>query len=180
MASYIKTLKDERENIIYPQTLASAVVTTGGSDAQAVLDSCVKAVDLTSMPALTPAVTTALIADNAVTNSKVDWSTLPQSSSTNSSYVKIGNILIQYGQIQGLVGTSDFTISFPQSFANTNYTVTVTAQYQETGQSFWWGFICSKAALSCKVRGGYKAINSSGGGGNTNSYCNWIAIGEAA
>lgn len=70
--SYIKTLKDERENIIYPQTLASAVVTTGGSDAQTVLDGCVKAVDLTSMPELTPTVTTGVIANGAVTYEKID------------------------------------------------------------------------------------------------------------
>ena len=72
MASYIKTLKDERENIIYPQTLASAVVTTGGTDAQTILDGCIKAVDLTSMPSFTPPVTTNMIADEAVTEAKID------------------------------------------------------------------------------------------------------------
>ena len=72
MASYIKTLKDERENIIYPQTLASAVVTTGGSDAQTILDGCIKAVDLSSLPSFTPVVSTNMIADGAVTAAKLD------------------------------------------------------------------------------------------------------------
>lgn len=37
MASYIKTLKDERENTVYPQTLASAVITTGGTDIESAI-----------------------------------------------------------------------------------------------------------------------------------------------
>lgn len=39
MASYVKTLKDERENTIYPQTLASAVITTGGTDIESAIAS---------------------------------------------------------------------------------------------------------------------------------------------
>lgn len=87
MASYIKTLKDERENIIYPQTLASAVVTTGGSDAQSVLDSCVKAVDLSSLPSFDPVVSTNMIADNAVTPAKMSTSTYSTSEQVVGTWI---------------------------------------------------------------------------------------------
>lgn len=87
MASYIKILKDERENIIYPQTLASAVVTTGGSDAQTILDGCIKAVDLTSMPSFTPPVTTNMIANNAVTPAKMSTSTYSTSEQVVGTWI---------------------------------------------------------------------------------------------
>ena len=39
MASYIKTLKEDNGDIVYPQTLASAVITTGGTDIETAIAS---------------------------------------------------------------------------------------------------------------------------------------------
>lgn len=39
MASYIKTLKEDNGDITYPQTLASAVITTGGTDIETAIAS---------------------------------------------------------------------------------------------------------------------------------------------
>ena len=65
------------------------------------------------------AIGTAKIADSAVTSAKVDWATLNKSIGTNSSYVKFGNLLIQWGQLTGLRSDTNTTYTIPQSFANT-------------------------------------------------------------
>lgn len=39
MASYVKTLKEDNGDITYPQTLASAVITTGGTDIETAIAS---------------------------------------------------------------------------------------------------------------------------------------------
>lgn len=77
MASYIKTLKEANGDITYPQTLASAVITTGGTDLETELGKYVTATDIASTSALTPPVTTNMIADEAVTAAKVDTSDFP-------------------------------------------------------------------------------------------------------
>lgn len=126
------------------------------------------------------AVTTDKIESSAVTNDKIDWGSLPKSQTTNSSYVQIGNVLIQYGQISGLTNISNITINMPKSFANTNYTVVVTNQFAESGQSYWWAFVCSKAVKSFVARGGFQPKAGGDGGANTSNICNWVAIGVAA
>lgn len=70
MASYIKTLKEDNGDITYPQTLASAVF-IGNSDVETEMGKYVKAEDIASTSALTPPVTTGMIADDAVTPSKI-------------------------------------------------------------------------------------------------------------
>ena len=48
MASYIKTLKEDNGDITYPQTLASAVFTSGGSDVESEMGKYVTATDIAS------------------------------------------------------------------------------------------------------------------------------------
>ena len=72
MASYIKTLKEDNGDITYPQTLASAVFTSGGSDVETEMGKYVTAENIATTSALTPPVTTGMIADDAVTAVKLD------------------------------------------------------------------------------------------------------------
>lgn len=162
-----KQLKDKDGNTIYP-------------DVGLNLDDVVYSDDPTTPASTDPWITTNDITNNAVTNSKIDWGTLPKSQSTNSSYVQIGNILIQYGQISGIKNLSNTTINMPKSFANTNYTVVVTNQFVESGQSYWWAFVCSKAVKSFVARGGFQPKAGGDGGSDANNICNWVAIGVAA
>lgn len=71
MASYTKTLKDERENTIYPQTLTSAVITTGGTDLETELGKYVTATDISSTSIITPPIDTSMITDGAITAAKL-------------------------------------------------------------------------------------------------------------
>lgn len=122
------------------------------------------------------AITTAKVADGGITDSKITYT---KTTGTNSSYLYLGDILIQWGQISG-VTNSNKTFTMPKAFANTNYTLTLTSQYNEAGASFWWANIISKTTNSFVARGGYHAVDGSGGGGNTNNILNWIAIGVKA
>ena len=119
---------------------------------------------------------TSEIKDGAVTNDKMTYT---KGVDTNSSYAYLGDILIQWGQKTGAT-TSNVTFNMPKAFANTNYTLTLTSQYNEAGGSFWWANIISKSTQSFVARGGYHAVDGSGGGGNTNNVLNWIAIGQKA
>ena len=76
MATYIKTLKEDNGDITYPQTKASAVLLTNNSDLETELSQYVTAEDIASTSAVTPAITTAMIADDAITDEKIDWSTM--------------------------------------------------------------------------------------------------------
>lgn len=95
MASYIKTLKEDNGDITYPQTLASAVYTTGGTDVESALSSKASTTDLagkidigdvqstdivanavTTAKIADSAVTTAKIADGAVTSAKINWGSI--------------------------------------------------------------------------------------------------------
>lgn len=82
MATYIKTLKEDNGDITYPQTLASAVLTNGGSDVEAQLATKASAADLVNKitkgaadvqtaDIASSAVTEAKIASNAVTTAKI-------------------------------------------------------------------------------------------------------------
>lgn len=81
MASYIKTLKEDNGDITYPQTLGSAVLLTGGADLETELAGKASAAsvagkidigDVQSSDIVSEAVTTAKIADGAVTEAKID------------------------------------------------------------------------------------------------------------
>lgn len=82
MATYIKTLKEDNGDITYPQTLASAVLTNGGSDVEAQLATKASTADLVNKitkgaadvqtaDIASSAVTEAKIASNAVTTAKI-------------------------------------------------------------------------------------------------------------
>ena len=75
MATNIKTLKEDNGDITYPQTVAGAVYTSQGSDAQTVLDSCVRAEEIAATSTLSP----------LVTSSMIDWSTVRPTVSTEST-----------------------------------------------------------------------------------------------
>lgn len=103
-----------------------------------------------------------------------------QAPSINASYIKLGKLLIQYGQVNGgNHATSDGTINLPMPFADTNYTVVTTNELAETGSTFWWSFVISKTTSSFNYRLGFKFLTSALGGGDANNTLNWIAIGLA-
>lgn len=87
MATYIKTLKEDNGDITYPQTKAEAVLLNNNSDLETELSQYVTAEEIGSTAAVTPAITTAMIADGAVTtaklnnssvtSSKIGWTSMP-------------------------------------------------------------------------------------------------------
>lgn len=79
MATYIKTLKEDNGDITYPQTKAEAVLLNNGSDLETELSQYVTAEDIASTSALTPPVQTNMIADGAVTDEKIDWTSFDSS-----------------------------------------------------------------------------------------------------
>ena len=79
MATYIKTLKEDNGDITYPQTKAGAVLLTNGSDLETEMAKYVTAEDIASTTGVTPTITTAMIADDAVTDDKIDWTSFGSS-----------------------------------------------------------------------------------------------------
>lgn len=79
MATYIKTLKEDNGDITYPQTKAEGVLLNNGSDLETELSQYVTAEDIASTSALTPPVQTNMIADYAVTDEKIDWTSFDSS-----------------------------------------------------------------------------------------------------
>lgn len=71
MASNVKTLKEANGDITYPQTLASAVILSGGTDLETELSKYVTATDISSTSVITPPVDTSMITDGAITAAKL-------------------------------------------------------------------------------------------------------------
>ena len=70
--AYVKVLKEDNGDIIYPQTVSTAVFTSNGSDVETEMGKYVTATDIVSTSALSPVVSTAMIQDEAVTTAKID------------------------------------------------------------------------------------------------------------
>lgn len=141
MATYIKTLKEDNGDITYPQTKGSAVLLDGGSDLETVLATKADAStvnqkitvgDVQSTDIVANAVTTAKIANGAVTSAKIDWTTIPQGATGLSyqnfkGYFDIGNIRIQYMNLKqtGLntaaYGYNVWQATWPAPFGNDWY-----------------------------------------------------------
>lgn len=96
MATYIKTLKEDNGDIVYPQTITNAIYTSGGETLETRISKYVTAEDIAQSVATLGTITTSMIADDAVTTAKIDdgavtpqkidWTTMPfyaNSSSTN-------------------------------------------------------------------------------------------------
>lgn len=118
MASYIKTLKEANGDITYPQTLASAVITTGGTDLETELGKYVTATDIASSSALTPPVSTSMISDGAVTTAKLASSAINRSKMATSDFAATEDgWAVNYlpsgkkmWSIKGTYTTSSFTV----------------------------------------------------------------------
>ena len=70
--AYVKVLKEDNGDIIYPQTVSTAVFTSNGSDVETEMGKYVTATDIVSTSALSPVVSTAMIQNEAVTIDKID------------------------------------------------------------------------------------------------------------
>lgn len=148
MASYIKTLKEDNGDTTYPQTLASAVFTSGGSDVESEMSKYVTATDIASTSALTPpvqtnmiadeAVTTAKIADEAVTADKIDWSTIV------AGTINVGSMA---------AGRQERTVSIPTQ-ANTNYVVLLTL-----GGAMSGGWTSIELSVASKTTTSFTMVN---------------------
>ena len=93
MATYIKTLKEDNGDITYPQTKAGAVLLNNGSDLETELSQYVTAEDIASTSALTPPVQTNMIANNAVTSDKINWTTMSHVSSVGGSVIDVRQVV---------------------------------------------------------------------------------------
>lgn len=107
--SYIKILKEANGDITYPQTLASAVHTSGGSDVETEMGKYVTAEEIISTSAITPVVSTAMLQDEAVTKAKVDATTYNGGTENGwtVSYLPNGK---KMWSIKGTFTTSSYTV----------------------------------------------------------------------
>lgn len=71
MATYIKTLKEDNGDIVYPQTLADAVYTNNNTTIETELAKYVTAEDIAQSVASFGTVTGGMIADNTISSGKV-------------------------------------------------------------------------------------------------------------
>lgn len=121
-------------------------------------------------------IATGQIANGAVAPDKLGVST----AFAGSGSMRFGDILVQWGEKQAGSYNANTTVTLPTAFANSSYTLVLTNSFNESGGSYWWTFIVGKTTTTFTYRSGYKSVNSSGGGGNTNNIVNWLAIGKAA
>lgn len=72
MATYIKTLKEDNGDIVYPQTNTDAVYTSGGETLETRISKYVTAEDVAQSVASFGTVTTGMLDDDAITTAKID------------------------------------------------------------------------------------------------------------
>ena len=72
MATYIKDLKEDNGDIVYPHTNTDAVYTSGGETLETRISKYVTAEDIASSVASFGTVTTGMLDDDAITTAKID------------------------------------------------------------------------------------------------------------
>ena len=72
MATYIKTLKEDNGDIVYPQTSTDAVYTSGGETLETRISKYVTAEDVATSVQSFGTVTSGMIDDDAITTAKID------------------------------------------------------------------------------------------------------------
>lgn len=189
MASYIKTLKEDNGDITYPQTLASAVF-IGNSDVETEMGKYVTAEDIASTSALTPPVQTNMIADEAVTEAKID------SALIDELFYKPGDVIESERIAMGVVtfsgaltgGNQNFYMAIPvaKSLANIS-TATINAMqgpvrggtggYLNNMSTDYSDLVPKCSSMTVKVDKGSNQIyvvftRSSGWGGTNNATYN--------
>lgn len=108
MATYIKTLKEDNGDITYPQTKAGAVLLNNGSDLETELSQYVTAEDIASTSAITPTITTAMIADDAITPAKLDSNEFPYATAYTDTRTNSFSGVVPYNTFKNNNG---FTLS---------------------------------------------------------------------
>ncbi len=92
----------------------------------------------------------------------------------------VGNVLIQSGQVNGSSSaTGDISVTFNTAYESTPH-IFLTNQFSESGASLWWAFIKSASTTGFTLRSGYTSVTGTGGGGNSSSVVQWLAIGRIA
>lgn len=72
MATYIKTLKEDNGDIVYPQTITDAIYTSGGQTLETEISKYVTAEDIASSVAAFGTVTGGMIDNNTITSSNLN------------------------------------------------------------------------------------------------------------
>jgi len=73
--------------------------------------------------------------------------------------------------------TGYLTVDLPFSFNDTNFVAVITPEFNESSNSFWWGFVQSKTINSLDIRVGYKSITTDDGGVSSDVVCSIYCCG---
>lgn len=182
MATYIKTLKEDNGDITYPQTKAEAVLLNNGSDLETELSQYVTAEDIASTSAVTPAITTAMIADGAVTDEKIDWASFGSSEwpiiNTNATNANV-NTNQFYNQYEYTVPVDGvYAVMFSQRLTNgsNSYDFTIRITYDNVqvqsvaaGGSSWVNWVPGTVFAFIEAEAG-RVIRCQSSGGGAGSY----------
>lgn len=182
MATYIKTLKEDNGDITYPQTKAGAVLLNNGSDLETELSQYVTAEEIGSTAEVTPAITTAMIADDAVTDDKIDWSSFGSSewpiinANTSNNNVNTNQFYNQYEYTVPVDGV--YMVMFSQRLTNgtNSYDFTIRITYNNVqvqavaaGGSSWVNWVPGTVFAFIEAEAG-RIIRCQSSGGGTGSY----------
>jgi len=129
MATYIKTLKEDNGDIVYPQTTTDAIYTTGGETLETRISKYVTAEDVAQSVATLGTVTTSMIADDAITTAKIDSSAVTTAKINDEAITKskidlssVGGMVyldtIDASTIPYTVGTAGLALDIRKYFAN--------------------------------------------------------------
>lgn len=113
MATYIKTLKEDNGDIVYPQTITDAIYTSGGQTLETRISQYVTAEDIASSVASFGTVTTGMLDDGAVTTAKIDDGavTSQKIDFTTINYNATPRVIGKFGALNLYEVTVGFTFS---------------------------------------------------------------------